>query len=207
MTPTPAVPTPATPGATAAPYDALLRGLRPLLHAEVTAEAHALGCEPADLEQTVWLRLFERLAGHGPAPEDWPGWLRRTVRAEARRSRRTLRRERPYADQHTADPGAGPEQRHLDAEHARAVRGAARALPVRCRRLVHALLSPRDLTYREIAAELGMSQGSVGPERSRCLDCLRRVLAAPNARSRNRPTGFTDSPEWGKLRQTPRASK
>ena len=38
------------------------------------------------------------------------------------------------------------------------------------------MLSPRDLTYREIAGELGISQGSLGPERSRCLGCLRRLL-------------------------------
>jgi DNA-directed RNA polymerase specialized sigma24 family protein len=41
---------------------------------------------------------------------------------------------------------------------------------------MEALLSPNDLTYREIAGELGISQGSLGPERSRCLGCLRRLL-------------------------------
>jgi DNA-directed RNA polymerase specialized sigma24 family protein len=49
-------------------------------------------------------------------------------------------------------------------------------LPGRCSRLLDALLSPQDLTYREIARELGISQGSLGPERSRCLGCLRRLL-------------------------------
>ncbi|MYS54803.1 sigma-70 family RNA polymerase sigma factor, partial [Streptomyces sp. SID6013] len=53
---------------------------------------------------------------------------------------------------------------------------AVRRLPGRCPRLMEALLSPKDLTYREIAGELGISQGSLGPERSRCLGCLRRLL-------------------------------
>ncbi|MEU8651089.1 hypothetical protein [Streptomyces sp. NPDC048737] len=43
-------------------------------------------------------------------------------------------------------------------------------------RLLDALLSPRDLRYRRIAGELGISQGSSGPERSRCLTCRRRPL-------------------------------
>jgi hypothetical protein len=44
-------------------------------------------------------------------------------------------------------------------------------------RLLEALLSPRDLTYREIAGELGISQGGLGPERLGCLECARRLLA------------------------------
>ncbi|MEU0811948.1 sigma-70 family RNA polymerase sigma factor, partial [Streptomyces sp. NPDC005970] len=56
--------------------------------------------------------------------------------------------------------------------------------------LLGALLSRSDLTYREIAGELGMSQGSLGPVRSRCLGCLRRMLTAEIA-----------APElWGKER-------
>ncbi|WP_189264695.1 sigma-70 family RNA polymerase sigma factor [Streptomyces fuscichromogenes] len=153
----------------------LVAALRPLLTAEAAAEAHACGSDPRDLEQTVWLRLLEHLETHGPplAPEDW---LRRAVRAESRRTRRTARRERPY----TADPAdpstATPEQRVLTTARHRALREAVARLPGRCPRLLQALLSPKDLTYREIAGELGISQGSLGPERSRCLGCLRRLL-------------------------------
>ncbi|MFJ4692483.1 RNA polymerase sigma factor [Streptomyces sp. NPDC088766] len=158
-------------------YD-MLAALRPLLTAEADAEAHATGTEPADLEQAVWLRLLEHLATDGP-PLDPQGWLRRAVRAESRRTRRTARRERPYpadpAD--LADDGErGPEQIALTAARHRALREAVRRLPARCSRLLDVLLSPQDLTYREIAGELGISQGSLGPERSRCLACLRRLL-------------------------------
>ncbi|MFJ9563069.1 sigma-70 family RNA polymerase sigma factor [Streptomyces fuscichromogenes] len=151
----------------------LVAALRPLLTAEAAAEAHACGSDPRDLEQTVWLRLLEHLETHGPplAPEDW---LRRAVRAESRRTRRTARRERPYTTD-PADP-ATPEQRVLATAGHRALREAVARLPGRCPRLLQALLSPKDLTYREIAGELGISQGSLGPERSRCLGCLRRLL-------------------------------
>lgn len=155
--------------------DELLTRLRPLLAAEATAEAHATGAEPADLEQAVWLRLLERLDTAGP-PADPPGWLRRAVRSESRRTRRAARRERPYGREPAEPAHHGPEQVLLAGESDRVVREAVRRLPGRCPRLMEALLSPLDLTYREIAGELGISQGSLGPERSRCLGCLRRLL-------------------------------
>ncbi|MFB7333383.1 sigma-70 family RNA polymerase sigma factor [Streptomyces adustus] len=154
----------------------MLTALRPLLAAEALAEAQGSGSEAGDLEQEVWLRLLERLAAGAP-PHDPPAWLRRTVRAEARRSRRRTRRERPYDTEPVADPGRGPEQLALGAARRRALRDAVRRLPGRCPRLLEALLSPQDPTYREIAGELGISQGSLGPERAKCLGCLRRLLA------------------------------
>ncbi|MEU0457565.1 sigma factor, partial [Streptomyces sp. NPDC006129] len=82
----------------------LVTSLRPLLTAEASAEAYAAGAEPGDLEQAVWLRLLERLDAEGP-PRDPQEWLRRAVRSEARRSRRTRRLERPYAVEPADDPG------------------------------------------------------------------------------------------------------
>jgi RNA polymerase sigma factor (sigma-70 family) len=154
----------------------LVAALGPLLTAEASAEAYAAGSEPGDLEQAVWLRLLERLQTEGPPP-DPHGWLRRAVRAEARRSRRTTRREHPYATEPADEARTDPESHVLTAARYRALREAVRRLPGRCPRLIEALLSPEDLTYREIAGELGISQGSLGPERSRCLGCLRRLLA------------------------------
>ncbi|WP_369245293.1 RNA polymerase sigma factor [Streptomyces sp. R41] len=149
--------------------------LRPLLAAEASAEAYASGAEQSDLEQAVWLRLLERLDSEGP-PVDPQGWLRRAVRSEARRSRRTARIEQPYASEPADERGPGPEQEAMTADRRRALHAAVRRLPGRCPSLVAALLSPKDLTYQEIAGELGISQGSLGPERSRCLGCLRRLL-------------------------------
>ncbi|TLS45600.1 sigma-70 family RNA polymerase sigma factor [Streptomyces montanus] len=155
----------------------MVAALRPLLAAEASAEAYASGTEPGDLEQAVWLRLLERFEAEGP-PNDPAAWLRGAVRAEARRTRRTASIELPYGSEPADDSGPGPEQLALTAARRRALHSAVRRLPGRCPRLVAALLSPQDLTYREIAGELGMSQGSLGPERSRCLGCLRRMLAA-----------------------------
>ncbi|WP_327170866.1 sigma-70 family RNA polymerase sigma factor [Streptomyces sp. NBC_01336] len=159
----------------------LVRTLYPLVRAEARAEAAAsatgAAVDPADLEQAVWLRLLERPAGEGP-PADTARWVRDTVRAEARRARRTARRERPYRDERTADLSGGPERAALGADQRRILHAAVDRLPGPCARLLRALLAPGDPTYREIAGELGMSQGSLGPIRSRCLGCLRRMLAA-----------------------------
>ncbi|MFE2927327.1 sigma-70 family RNA polymerase sigma factor [Streptomyces goshikiensis] len=153
----------------------LLDQLGPLLSAEAAAEAPAAGVEAADLEQAVWVRLLEG----GPAPAEPVRWLRRAVRAEARVARRRARREVPYGRRtHLADGAAEPEDALMNGEARKVIRSAVARLPGRCPELMGALLSPRDLTYREIAGELGISQGSLGPVRSRCLGCLRRMLAA-----------------------------
>ncbi|MFC0598690.1 RNA polymerase sigma factor [Streptomyces palmae] len=158
----------------------LVEELRPLLAAEAAAEALGAGIDPADLEQGVWLRLLEHIRAAGPPPQP-ASWLRTAVRAEVRGARRRARREVPY-DPVAGGPAGGPENcaegRALEAETSRVLRAAVRRLPGRCPRLLGALLSRSDPTYREIAQALGMSQGSLGPVRSRCLGCLRRMLTA-----------------------------
>ncbi|GAA2979767.1 RNA polymerase sigma factor [Streptomyces fulvorobeus] len=157
---------------------ALVHALLPLIRAEARAEAPAASADPADLEQAVWLRLFERLDAQGP-PAAPARWVRDAVRAEARRTRRTARHERPYgSSEPPAAPHGCPERTAVRADTRRVLRTAVGRLPGGCARLLEALLSPADPTYREIAGRLGMSQGSLGPMRSRCLGCLRRMLAA-----------------------------
>ncbi|WP_436736095.1 RNA polymerase sigma factor [Streptomyces sp. BBFR102] len=153
--------------------------LRPPLARAAAAEAVLTGLDAADLEQAAWLRLLEGARTLGPPADPGPGLLA-AVRSEARAALEALRREavaqrrpRPLA----TGPAGCPESRVLSREAAAEFRRAVDALTPRCRGLVVALLSGRDLTYREIAGALGISQGSVGPERSRCLGCLRRMLA------------------------------
>ncbi|TLQ48603.1 sigma-70 family RNA polymerase sigma factor [Streptomyces marianii] len=168
---------------------ALVRDLRPLVAAEASAEAHGEALDSGDLEQSVWVRLLERLDAEGP-PSDAAGWIAGAVREEASRARHHARRERPYPAEPATGPAACPERAVLVAERRRALRAAVARAPGRCRRLLTAMLAPEDPTYREIAGELGISQGSLGPMRSRCLGCLRRMLAtevaAPELRGMER---------------------
>ncbi|MFJ8981983.1 sigma-70 family RNA polymerase sigma factor [Streptomyces sp. NPDC102282] len=157
---------------------AVVQALHALVRAEAAAEAPAAGTEAADLEQAVWLRLLERGTASA-VPADPVRWVRAAVRAEARTARRRTRRERSYtADGPPGDWAGCPERIAVGADERRALRAAVGRLPGRCPRLLEAMLAPHDPTYREIAGELGMSQGSLGPMRSRCLGCLRRMLAA-----------------------------
>ncbi|SCK43377.1 sigma-70 family RNA polymerase sigma factor [Streptomyces sp. WMMB 322] len=164
--------------------------LHRLVAAECAAEAPAAGEDPEELQQAVWLRWLEAgrpagtaasggAAGTGARPAVQPSarWLRGAVRAEARRARRRVRREIPLPDGGLAD-SAGADAPVLAAEQRRLLAAAVARLPGPCPEVMRALFSGRDLTYPEIAGELGISQGSLGPVRSRCLGCLRTMLAA-----------------------------
>ncbi|AEW97626.1 MULTISPECIES: RNA polymerase sigma factor [Streptomycetaceae] len=142
------------------------------LAAEAAAEAGPAGVEAADLEQAVWLRWLEH---GGPAPVPDRDWLREAVRGEARAARRRAGAEVPCG---TGPVVAAPsaESQALQALRGRSVREAVRRLPGRCGAVLSALLSASDPTYREISRELGISQGALGPLRSRCLGCLRASL-------------------------------
>jgi DNA-directed RNA polymerase specialized sigma24 family protein len=66
----------------------------------------------------------------------------------------------------------------LAAARRRALLAASEGLPGRCPELLRALLESPAPRYREIAAELDLPRGSIGPLRSRCLSCLGRALRA-----------------------------
>ena len=58
-----------------------------------------------------------------------------------------------------------------------AIRLAGERLPARCQRLLGLLMGDDDLPYKEIAEQLNMPIGSIGPTRGRCLDHLRQLMA------------------------------
>ena len=63
------------------------------------------------------------------------------------------------------------------AERNAALRAAFDELPPRCQQLLSMLISDPPRTYAEIHTELGIPVGSIGPQRARCLDRLRRTRA------------------------------
>jgi len=66
------------------------------------------------------------------------------------------------------------EQELLAAERHAALREAFRDLPPRDQRLILLLIQDPAVPYAEISARLGIPIGSIGPNRGRCLDKLRR---------------------------------
>jgi RNA polymerase sigma factor (sigma-70 family) len=146
-----------------------------------------------DVGQTVWLLLVEHL-GELRQPAALPGWLATTTSRECQRVLRRAGRHGspvPQADiKPSADQAPGTvEQEIIAAELNAALRAAFAELQPRCRQLLSMLMTDPPLSYTEISAALPIPVGSIGPQRARCLNQIRRspFLAA----LRDEPPGIT----------------
>lgn len=154
----------------------LVRRYTPLLRSRIAGfrlqEADAL-----DVAQATWLRLAENVH-RIHTPEHLGGWLATVVSRECIRVLRVGSRSVPAEEPVAAavDPRPGPEQIAVDADVHAALRTALDALPARRRALMDALFTDDRRPYTEIALDLGMAVGSLGPTRARTLQDLRRRL-------------------------------
>ena len=99
-----------------------------------------------------------------------------------------------------ADDKADPlDAALLREEQERAIRMAAERLSPRCQRLLGLLMGDDDLPYKEIAEQLSMPIGSIGPTRGRCLEHLRQILAEMQA---PRSVGYVDFPARHRLAES-----
>jgi len=137
--------------------------------------------QSADVFQLVFATLVEHL-GRIEQPALIGAWLVTTARHEAWRFSRHERMARfasldaPELAEPLAD-GLRPESLMLRLEEQQQVRAAVASLDERCRRLLILLFYRTDTApYAEIAATLGMSEGSIGPTHARCLRKLRDLL-------------------------------
>jgi RNA polymerase sigma factor (sigma-70 family) len=64
------------------------------------------------------------------------------------------------------------------------LQAALMQLPSRCRRLLEALYLRGECSYAEVAEELGIPVGSIGPTRARCLERLRALLVLEQGEQR-----------------------
>jgi len=126
-----------------------------------------------DVSQNVWLLLVEQL-GKLRDPAALPGWLATTTRHECLRALRVAARyDLSGQDPDDVDDSA-IEELILTAERNAALRAALDELPPRCRQLLMLLISDPPRPYAEISAVLQLRIGTIGPQRARCLDHLRR---------------------------------
>ena len=139
----------------------------------------------AEIFQEVFTTLFQKL-NDIQEPERLQAWLVTTAR---RRTLRTISKMhgRPESDvniDESADDAAGvpdetplPDEQLISLEEQHQVRMALSILDPRCRTLLQMLFyRPEPASYAEIAAALGIPEGSVGPTRARCLGKLLRIL-------------------------------
>ena len=138
--------------------------------------------QAADICQNVFVILARKL-DNIERPAQIGAWLATTARHEAWKA---YRRERATGvsvsyDEHEidtlTDQALLPEESLLLMEEQQTVRNAVNSLDERCHRLITALFYRHDpAPYAEIAANLGIPEGSIGPQRGRCLRKLQQML-------------------------------
>ena len=131
-----------------------------------------------DVGQAVWLRLVEQLDNLRD-PAALPGWLATTTQRECSRTRRSRCRlaaggQVPDAEKLPDEQAATAEDVLFMAERHAALRAAFTDLPANWQQLLTLLTTDPPTPYAEISVKLGIPVGSIGPNRSRCLDRLRR---------------------------------
>ncbi len=160
-------------GDTAA-IDDLVRLLSPVLWQ--IARAQRLDEEAAaDVVQTAWLQLVRR-----PESVREPGavgaWLTTTTRREAWRVVKASGRVDPVAEDLPGPPARSAEEEATTRLRDRALWQAVGQLTERCQRLLRVAAFLDRPNYAQLAEDLGMAVGSIGPTRARCLAKLRELL-------------------------------
>jgi RNA polymerase sigma factor (sigma-70 family) len=137
--------------------------------------------EAVDVFQHVFAQLVEHL-DEIEEPARIRTWLTKTARYEAWRLQRRARVLGTIVstdDEHRIVPDKEPlpDEVLLRLEEEHELRLALAALDERCCRLLIAMFfDPDPPPYAQIAAEFGMTEGSIGPTRGRCLQKLRALL-------------------------------
>jgi RNA polymerase sigma factor (sigma-70 family) len=133
----------------------------------------AADCE--DVAQTVFIKLYQNL-GKLREQDKLSSWLITTAHRE---SWRVGRKSNRYANLDEAFQNlAEPNPRDTDEwERQHIVNQSLSRLGGRCEPLIRALFyGTGDVSYEQIASELGLPVGSIGPTRARCLQKLERLL-------------------------------
>ena len=158
-------------------WNALVERYAPLIWS--ICRRHRLGRADADdVGQSVWLRLVDQL-DRVRDPAALPGWLATTARRECLRV--LCATQGPHASVFARDVETLPDERAgladqglLAAERHAALREAFGQLPPHGQQLMALLIADPPLPYADISAQLGIPVGSIGPNRSRYLDKMRR---------------------------------
>ena len=133
-----------------------------------------------DVGQNVWLLLVEQL-GKLREPAALPGWLTTTNARECLRvvtaASKAERLGTGLDDSVLFVDDTVIDEEILVAERNAALRAAFAELPPRCQQLLSMLLSDPPHSYADIHRELDIPIGSIGPQRARCLERMRRSSA------------------------------
>jgi RNA polymerase sigma factor (sigma-70 family) len=139
----------------------------------------------AEVFQDVFTTLFEKL-NELESPERLKAWVVTTARRKTWRLFNRENRTEGFEDadedgdlelSKLPDSSLLPDEVLVQLEEQHQVRSAVSSLDERCRNLLTLLFYTEEPPpYTEIAAQIGTSEGSIGPTRARCLQKLLRLL-------------------------------
>jgi RNA polymerase sigma factor (sigma-70 family) len=135
--------------------------------------------DAADIFQSVCLELFSELPRLRRA-EAVRGWIIKVASHQSYHWKRKLRQRAedeltPIAEEELS--AELPIDVMEEIERAQILREAVAALPTRCQEIIRLLFyEPEPISYRDLAARLGLATGSIGFIRGRCLGRLERAL-------------------------------
>ncbi|MGO1267189.1 MAG: RNA polymerase sigma factor [Microbacterium gubbeenense] len=155
--------------------DDLVREMTPVLWH--IARSYSVSASVAeDVVQATWLALVRK---HDTIedPAAVAGWLTTTVRREAWRAAQRARRSVSDDDlERRMPPAASVEDEVVGREEEQSLWRAVHELDERCRRLLRVVAFAVRPDYENLAVQLDMPVGSIGPTRSRCLTKLKKLL-------------------------------
>jgi RNA polymerase sigma factor (sigma-70 family) len=137
-----------------------------------------------DVHQTVFATLIHHL-GELRDRERLSSWLITTATRECWRLRRSAQRRRVSQGDEALEstPEIPLPETDLVDEERQLVREAMERLNARCRDLLHILFAmPEEPHYPQVAEQLDMPIGSIGPTRARCLAKLEAILRSLGVR-------------------------
>jgi len=162
-------------------WEKLIRRYQRLIYA-IPLRAGLDEDQAAEIFQDVFTTFFQKL-NDIEEPEKLQAWLVTTARRKTWRTiakSHTRPREDPEATDNAAtvpDETPLPDEQLLILEEQHQIRTAVSMLDERCQKLVQMLFyQAQPPSYTEIAASLGIPEGSIGPTRARCLAKLLRIL-------------------------------
>jgi len=133
--------------------------------------------DAADVVQNVFTIVLRRLETL-QQPERFSAWLITTTHRECWRLVKSHREVNIEDGVEPIDADPPADAQVVDWEHSALTHRALKQLGDQCQRLLELLFLTEPRTdYKSIGAELGISIGSIGPTRARCLKRLKRHLA------------------------------
>ena len=166
-------------GGDSAAWNDIVEGYAPLVWS-ICARFQLGNSDREDVAQNVWLLLVEQL-GKLREPAALPGWLATTTRRECLRvataARKSERLGTGLDDAPQFVDNTIIDEEILMAERNAALRTALAELPPRYQQLLAMLISDPPCSYAQISATLQIPVGSIGPQRARCLERLRKSSA------------------------------